>query len=699
MGGATFVTVSRLDGAFGLADIALDCDPSSGGLAGLTKTARHEWPEVYCKAIDLAPSFCVPHAAAAAVVDELLAAGPTEVGIAMTHRCTLELARTIRRPSSQLINIGQQDVILVTGGARGVTAEVAVALAETYSPTLILTGRTSLPAAEPDWLAALNTESEIKKAISAKLGDKAGPKLVGEHYQRVVAQREIRRTLERIGRTGARVAYLPVNITDEKKVANLLQQVHTEFGPPTVVIHGAGVLADKRIEDLTSEQFDNVYATKVDGIRCLLKCIGADDLKALVLFSSTSARFGRTGQAAYASANEVLNKIAQVESRRRLRCRVVSVNWGPWEGGMVTPALRKVFEAEGVGLIPMLDGAVFLMQELSAAGKAVEVIALGKHRGTGSGGIAGPGGLATTPPPLVPGQPLSGTGPPVPEMSLAFERSVDTATHPILNSHVLDGRAVLPMSLHLEWLAHAALHGNPGLVFHGVNDLRVTNGLMLDGSGPVEVRAFAGKAVKHDKLFVVPVAIRGKRGDGRSTLFSQAEVVLVSALPTVPPADKPPEVQPLPYPVPQVYREMLFHGSDLQGIERIDGMSESAFVGGSLPAPPPASWFQSPLRSSWVADPLVLDVSFQMMILWTIAQHDTGSLPCFAARYRQYRRTFPTTATTIVIRIRRDNSKFVRADIDYLDPDGGIVAQIQDYECIMDSSLAKAFAKNQLASR
>src|SRR5262249_41257371 len=148
---------------------------------------------------------------------------------------------------------------------------------------------------------------------------------------------------------------------------------------------GAGVLADRRIEDLTAEQFDHVYATKVDGLRNLLELLTNEELKALVLFSSTTARFGRTGQLAYAAANEVLNKTAQVEARRRPGCRVVSINWGPWEGGMVTPGLRKMFEAEGVGLIPLADGAAFLVQELNAAGKAVEVIALGKPRtGTGS---------------------------------------------------------------------------------------------------------------------------------------------------------------------------------------------------------------------------------------------------------------------------------------------------------------------------
>ena len=119
----------------------------------------------------------------------------------------------------------------------------------------------------------------------------------------------------------------------------------------------------------------------MDGLRNLLDLLVNEELKALVLFSSTTARFGRLGQAAYACANEVLNKTAQVEARRRPGCRVVSINWGPWDGGMVTPGLRKVFESEGVGLIPLLDGSVFLVQELNAAGKAVEVVALRKHRG------------------------------------------------------------------------------------------------------------------------------------------------------------------------------------------------------------------------------------------------------------------------------------------------------------------------------
>ena len=282
-------------------------------------------------------------------------------------------------------------------------------------------------------------------------------------------------------------------------------------------------------------------------------------------------------------------------------------------------------------------------------------------------------------------------------MSVAFERVVDVATHPVLKSHVLDGLAVLPVALHLEWLAHAALHGNPGLQFHGFNDLRVTTGLKVEAGAQVPLRALAGKAVKQDKTFVVPVELRGKRKDGRELLYSRAEIVLAPSLPKPPPADAAPAVNPVPYDVPTAYREFLFHGPDLHGIAEIAGRAPRAFVGTAYPAPAPADWFEFPLRSGWTADPLVLDAAFQMMILWTQGEHHTGSLPSFVGRYRQFRKGFPADLITVVVRVTRDDAKFARADIDFLAPDGQVVAQMQDYECVMEPSLNASFRKNQLA--
>src|SRR5262249_45762069 len=149
----------------------------------------------------------------------------------------------------------------VSGGARGVTAEVAVALARAYRPTLVLLGRSEPPQPEPDWLAALQTEPDIKRELARQPG--AMPKVVGEQYRAIAAGREVRQTLERIAAAGATALYRQVDIRDSEAVAAVLADVRCDYGPVSGVIHGAGVLADARIEDKTPEQFQRVYETKV----------------------------------------------------------------------------------------------------------------------------------------------------------------------------------------------------------------------------------------------------------------------------------------------------------------------------------------------------------------------------------------------------------------------------------------------------
>ena len=155
-----FLTVSRLDGSFGLAGLAATVDPASGALAGLAKTARQEWPEVECKALDLDPAFGSLEASR----------GANRRGDALArsrggraHRGRREPAsRSVtarlpgRRPRTcSLSSLGPRDVVVISGGARGITAEVAVALAASFGPRLVLLGRTPAPEQEPGWLAAL----------------------------------------------------------------------------------------------------------------------------------------------------------------------------------------------------------------------------------------------------------------------------------------------------------------------------------------------------------------------------------------------------------------------------------------------------------------------------------------------------------------------------------------------------------------
>jgi acyl carrier protein len=69
LGRSCFLTVTRLDGAFGT-ELRLPTGPVGGGLAGLTKSLRQEWSNVFCRALDLDPSLS-PEELARAVLAEL----------------------------------------------------------------------------------------------------------------------------------------------------------------------------------------------------------------------------------------------------------------------------------------------------------------------------------------------------------------------------------------------------------------------------------------------------------------------------------------------------------------------------------------------------------------------------------------------------------------------------------------------------
>ena len=373
-GGAVLAAVTRLDGASGLSWMGPAGALELSGWSGLVKTARHEWPGVATKALDLDPSWASYDSneggdPAEALVEEILHAGPVEIGLKPGSRSTLHLTQEAMQPKAQAAAplLTKGDVIVISGGARGVTAEAAIALARAYQATLVLLGRSAAPQSEENWLSGLQTEAEIKRALLTRANGSANPKALEEEYKKRMAIREVLRTLDLIAQAGGVPVYRSVDVQNVTALTETLQQIRGEFGPIKGIVHGAGVLADRLIDDKTNEQFDQVYKVKVEGLRALLSATQNDELKIIALFSSITGREGRRGQCDYAAANEVLNKTAQAEARRRTETRVVSFNWGPWDGGMVTPALRKVFESENIGLIPPQDGGEFLVRELQRA--------------------------------------------------------------------------------------------------------------------------------------------------------------------------------------------------------------------------------------------------------------------------------------------------------------------------------------------
>jgi acyl carrier protein/NAD(P)-dependent dehydrogenase (short-subunit alcohol dehydrogenase family) len=676
---AVLATVSRLNGRFGLPAGGPVRDALSGGLAGLAKTAGREWREVACKAFDLSAELVDMDATAERLIAELLVDGAQEVGFSSEELYTLSLFEEslAGEPLDSPVSYG--DVVVLSGGARGVTAEVAVALAASSQATLLLLGRSEAPQPEPVWLDGLISETEIKKAVIANAAGPLKPKEVGQQCQAILGNREIQTTLRRIKEAGGQAIYRAVDLRDRAAVAAVVKAIREEYGPIKGLVHGAGVLADRLIKDKTVEQFEQVYSTKIAGLRSLLDAVADENLRFMVMFSSSTGRYGRTGQVDYAVANEILNKVAQEQAVLRPGCRVLALNWGPWDGGMVTPALKKVFAAEGVSVIDLKAGADYLVEEISTPpGGPVELVILGGRQEAASES---------------PAQAHENI-----YVSKAFDLEVSIEQYPFLKSHVIDGKAVLPMAVIIEWMAHGAIHNNPGLRFHGFNDLRVLKGVTLAPGQAHTPQVTTGKAFKSGGVHVVPVELSGVTASGQHFVHSRARMVLAVKLPATKVAAARPELAVYSRTIAEIYQpDRLFHGPDFHGIREVIGCSDDAIASVVRPAPRPADWIKQPLRNSWLADPLALDSSFQMMILWSFERYRSGSLPVFAGRYRQYQDKFPETGTEIRVRVTGQNASKATAEIDFVDPvSGALIARIEDYECVIDAALNASFQRNKL---
>ncbi|NCB39703.1 MAG: SDR family NAD(P)-dependent oxidoreductase, partial [Erysipelotrichia bacterium] len=667
-GKGLIATVSRLDGTFALESATRTVDPVQGGLAGLAKTIRYEWPELISRAIDLDYRFKDNNAAATKLVDELLhQTGPIEVGLTRSGRYGLsEVESQLTENSSAIASFQKGDVVVVTGGARGVTAETAFAFAEKYQTTMVLIGRSPAPQAEPAWLSTLSDEPAIKGAILKNSGKKLTPKELEAEFKSIMANREVLHNLAKIRNTGGKVFYYSADIRNAEEVEKIIEQARSEAGTITGLIHGAGVLRDRRIEDKTREQLDDVINTKVSGLRNVLKALVKDNLKAIVLFSSFSGRGGRLGQVDYAMANEVLNKAAQKLRILRPECRVMSFNWGPWDGGMVTPALRNVFIAEGIGLIPLREGSRQPIVELTNASEsAVEIGIIGTLE-------------------------EKGANDPEKKFLKAFDFELNIKENAWLKDHVLNGEPVLPMAVATELLVEAAVLMNPGLCFIGYDDMRILKGVVLKNSQQ-NLNLFASRPEKTGDGCRIICELRTITA-GKEVVNARATVLLAEKLPTdvLQPAHADAN---LVYPdsINEAYKNHLFHGDFFKSLTRVGGWSENGIVASTKTSRPPSQWFARPVMNKWCTEPMSVDAAYQLMILWTTQAYGLPSLPGYAKKYRQYVSSFTSNEIVISARTRRSGTMMALADIDFIDHNGNLLARIEGYECTMNENLNNAF--------
>jgi acyl transferase domain-containing protein/NAD(P)H-dependent flavin oxidoreductase YrpB (nitropropane dioxygenase family)/NAD(P)-dependent dehydrogenase (short-subunit alcohol dehydrogenase family)/acyl carrier protein len=359
-----------------------DFSPGQGGVAGLIKSLAHEWPNVLVRVVDVDRRAAADRLAAILLAELGDRSGPIEIGYQGERRITLQCVPAPLEESANVPSpLGRESTVMLTGGARGITAAVALELARRYQPNLVLVGRSPLPeeGEEPD-TAGVSGSAELKAALIARLrreGRPASPAIVESMYQRLLQDREIRGNIERLKQTGARVHYYQADVRDEAALTGVLDDAYRRFGAIDGVIHGAGVIQDKLIRDKTPESYDRVFGTKVESAWILSRRLKFEQLKFCVFFASVAGRFGNRGQSDYAAANEVLSKLA-VQLDRRWPGRVVSIAWGPWSTIGMVSELEQHLGQRGLQMIPPNVGPVFLDEELRLGRKGeCEVVIAG----------------------------------------------------------------------------------------------------------------------------------------------------------------------------------------------------------------------------------------------------------------------------------------------------------------------------------
>ncbi|GLZ36540.1 type I polyketide synthase [Actinokineospora sp. NBRC 105648] len=653
---AGFVAVTTLDGALGHEGAAAPADAVAGGIAGLVKTLRHEVPGLFARALDLSPRL-----PAGAAVDQVLreiadaAAEPVEVGVDHAgNRWTS--AFTTRPEITGEPGLAHDDVIVVTGGARGVTAECVKALAQQGSGEFVLLGRTEL-AEVPEWAAEGDFKPKLIETMRA--AGPVTPREVDRRHREILAQREIRETLDAVAASGAKVRYLSVDVTDADAVRAALAGI-----PVTGLVHGAGALADALITDKTTGDLRTVLGPKLDGLRAVVDAVDASSLRHIVLFGSVAGVFGNTGQADYAVANEALGRLAASWKRAVPDRRVTAVNWGAWDGGMVTPELAELFRARGVDLLPTATGAAIFAEQFADSHRGdIEVL-------------------------VGPAEPLAGANAVRESAALLARRDVRAlADDPVVDDHRIGAHAVLPASGALGWIAGALERANPGLRVVEVRGFEVQRGIVFDGSPEAEYWLDAEPGTVTDDKLTIKAAVVSNPDSQRRSHYRGTFVLAAQAEPA---PSGPAYAIGTGTPTTAYADADLFHGPLLQGVKRVLDHQPRRLVAECALADEPVGFgaYASALHS-----PVLGDVVLQAAAVLGVWFLDAGCLPLTLGRWEFFAPLPDGEPFIAVVDNLRDGPMTVTVDVAVCEPGGRVLQRLSDVSVVTTPDMRDKFAE------
>jgi acyl transferase domain-containing protein/NAD(P)-dependent dehydrogenase (short-subunit alcohol dehydrogenase family) len=483
----SLVAVTALGGDFGFSGQVANVE--SGALAGLVKGVELEvrmssrTNRLYTKVVDAALS-ASPGQLAEFVCREC-ESGITEIEVGYTAG-----KRYVVRPVVQPVDplersdIPRGSTCVVTGGARGVTAVVALELGKRFGLKLHLIGSSPLPEV-PDTYRRLSAD-ELKEVRASVMKDAlaSGEKPI-DAWGRFEKALEIDRTLRSFDEAGVDANYHACDVSNRDALSTVLNEIRAMDGPIQGVIHGAGFERASRFEKKQRALVERTIAAKVDGAKLLMELTSEDPLQYFAAFGSVSGRFGGVGQTDYCTANEMLAKLIGWYRGQRADCRATVFHWHAWDdvGMAVRPESQHIRKLHNIRFMPSREGAGHLTEELRAGLPEGEIVVTELEYCREKYALpvdspSAPVGTEALANPLDRFPLIDAVPEPPTATHVTAETHLDPTRDVFLLQHKFKGRPMMPVVVTLEAMAEAAslLAGQRKQVV-GFRNIEILNGL------------------------------------------------------------------------------------------------------------------------------------------------------------------------------------------------------------------------------
>jgi len=251
----------------------------------------------------------------------------------------------------------------------------------------------------------------------------------------------------------------------------------------------------------------------------------------------------------------------------------------------------------------------------------------------------------------------------------------------------------------MEWMAHAAATGQPGLEVAELADIAVLSGLQLYQGSETRVLALAGQPLRADDrvetlidltaadekrpMFRAKVRLGRRDPSPRSRHSDPTEAAEIAAGRLVGEVWEP------------GYGSSLFHGAAWQALDQVRFLGDDRLLALVRACPAPSTMMKAPLRGHWLLDPWAVDSLFQVMILAAQRNGHPGCLPTRISQLRIFAR-FDPAGSRLLVHLLRKGPHLMVADCEWEDVSGRVVAQARGVECAIDASLGRAFRKNRI---